>query len=177
MSPFLDPRAWAAIVLAGFLFASGWHVNGWRLGEQIAAADAARQQQARQAAEAIAARATTTQALQAAQAAMYIAEEQARQQQVRIITKEVVRYETRPYAGLCQLPGHWVRLDAAAALGLRPDPEGATGPDDRPSGFTDADALAISTERSHRYHQLVARFNGLRDYVRSLPQTCEAAEP
>lgn len=89
---------------------------------------------------------------------------QAETARARVITREVVRYETEnPDAGRCDLPADWLRVhDAAGDPGLPAAAGSAPVPNDTPArAVTDADALRVITEN---YQTCLSEFTRLRQW-------------
>lgn len=146
-------------------FSAGWSANGWRLGEQmakherdVATATATASRTARKAEQASA---EVVAALDARDAALALAASN----RAKSITKEVVRYVESDHAGHCGLSNQWVRIDTAAARGMPTNGATTSAPDAAPSGFTDADALAVITDRSAVCRDTAERLSALQEYV------------
>lgn len=141
-------------------------INGWRLGGQMA------DQQAELSAQATAlserARAIERLSAEASDLSgrLHEARRAASEASAKVIKKEVIRYVQSDYAGRCELPAGWVRLDTAAASGVPADAAATGVPDDAPSGFTDADALAVITDRSMICRAEIDKLEALQEYVR-----------
>ena len=162
----MTPAMWFRLGLCIAIFMCGWTVNGWRLegklnkwladisGEQVEALNQTREIEAR-----------------SSEAAQQSGEqfEQVRQQladEKQVIVKEVIKYVEVNRPGHCQLSNRWVRIDTASAIGVPPDHAPVAGPDDAPSGFTDADALDVIQQRNFICREEIAKVRGLQDYIR-----------
>lgn len=158
----------AALIFVSAVFGFGYKVAEWRYDAIIANTNA---ELAEARAVAVGEGLAKTKAMQEAAdsvSALLELKREAAKVQERVIVKEVVRYEKAPYAGKCQLNNHWVRTDTAAALGLPVDTSAASGNDDAPSGFTDIDALSISTQRSAICRAEIDKLEILQQYVRDI---------
>lgn len=144
----------------------GWMINGWRLGGQIAE----QQSELSAKATALSERARAIERLSAESSdlsgQLHESRRAASEARAKVITKEVIRYVQSDYAGRCELPAGWVRLDTAAASGVPADAAATGVPDDAPSGFTDADALAVITDRSMICRAEIDKLEALQEYVR-----------
>lgn len=159
----------AAVLAMVVAFGAGWVANGWRLGLVLAEGE-------RDLATSKAETAKKTLEVErldveraAAIADRYEAERAAQEAEARVIVKEVIKYEKAPYAGRCQLPAHWVRIDAESALGLPENSTTSGRADGAPSGFTDVDALQVVSERNRICRAEIKKLELLQDYVRGLP--------
>lgn len=155
----------AALALLG-CFAAGWVVNGWRLGEEMAQWERDLEASRLQASE----KAREVELLSADIATvngkLFEVRKEVAKAKARVITREVTKYVNSPYAGQCALPVGWVRLDTASATGVSSNDTAITGADDAPSGFTDADALAVIADRNHICRAEIAKLTALQEYVR-----------
>lgn len=160
-------RIAAAIGGAVLIFGAGWKVNGWRLGEEM---------EQREKEIALAAiegyKLTREKENKSAEVTIDIgtahAEKEVEVKVVeRVVTKEVIKYVQAPYAGHLNMPLGWVRLDSASATGRMPgDILPAAGPDDAPSGFTDADAIAVIADRNNICRAEIRKLESLQSWVR-----------
>lgn len=150
----------------GAVFYSGWAVNGWRLGVQIAKTETALAEARVEAS----AKARQIEAHSAALAQLngefHAALQAAEAARGRAITKRVIEYVQAPHAGRCALPADWVRLDTASAAGVPPDAVPVPGAAGAASGFTDADALAVIVERNRVCRAEINKLTALQKYVR-----------
>lgn len=156
---------WLHLGIALALFLSGWQVSSWRSDAVIARLNQAAAAASKKASEK--ARLLETQSAELAHAvsARYAAEAAAANMKTETITKKVIEYVEAPYAGHCDMPNGWVRLDTAAATGMPPDDSTFMGIDAAPSGITDAEALEVITERSRICRGELAKLVSLQAYV------------
>ncbi|WP_372809309.1 hypothetical protein [Litorivivens sp.] len=170
----LPLRAKAAVLVA-LLAAAGWIGWEWRdrsADLEITELRLSYEKASNKALEASQALADASARVAKERAAAFESGRQEGEANAKVIVKEVIRYEKAEYSGRCDLSNHWVRLDTAAATGVRPDTVTTGGSDDAASGVTDADALAVSTERSAIYHAEVRKLRALQEYVNALPEQC-----
>ena len=150
-------RVYAIIFSAGIL--TGWLVNGWRIGEQIAADGRDAVQYARSV------------DLLSREASDLTAERYELQRELseasgRIIEKEVIRYVENPDHGNCVLPDDFVRIDTEAATGVPSDQRAAVGTDDTAARFTDADLIQVLADRSEICLAEIEKLTALQEWVR-----------
>lgn len=138
---------------------TGWLVNGWRLGEQIAA-DARDAVQYARSVELISREASDL------TAERYELQRELSEASGRVITREVIRYVENPDHGQCVLPDDFVRLDTAAATGMPGNVASTTGSDGTAARFTDADLIQVLTDRSDICRAEIEKLTALQEWVR-----------
>lgn len=148
-----------AIVIAAFL--AGWAVNGWRIGENIAEAEAQRARDTIEIERLNTEKADAISALHAAKAAAQVVK-------TRTITKEVIKYVQSDDAGKCDLSDDWVRIHNDST-GVSSDTETTAGTDDT-SGRTktDVDALVTVTDNYAICRVNAARLEALQKWADSI---------
>ena len=154
----------AAALIAAFY--AGWSVNGWRLGQQmerwgkeLAQAKVQAYQEARKA-EFISSE------LAQRNAELHAVKVAAESQKQKVIVKEVIKYAKADYAGKCDLPIKWVRIDTASAAGVSEDSAAIAGADGAASGITDTDAIAVIQDRNFICRTEMMKLESLQNYVR-----------
>lgn len=155
-----------AVVILSATFYSGWAVNGWRLGLEISRHETAlaeAREKAQELARSVEARSAELAKLNGE---LHAARQAAEAAEARVITKRVIEYVQAPHAGRCALPADWVRLDTASATGMPPDATAVAGAPGAASGFTDADAIEVITERNRICRAEIAKLSALQAYVR-----------
>lgn len=85
----------------------------------------------------------------------------------RVVIKEVVKYAESPNAGKCDLPNKWVR-EFNRSAGVPKDTAPASRSDDSASGYTDIDALEVTTENNLNHRSCIVRYKRLQDWARGL---------
>lgn len=105
---------WGLLLVFLFGVFLGWKTNGWRLESAINGAKAT------QVTSTVTHERKATASAHKADAAPAAAQ-QAQQQQVRVITKEIIRYVQTPAAAQ-PMPAEWVQIHDAAATGMPADP-------------------------------------------------------
>lgn len=156
----------AAVVL-GSAFLSGWKVNGWRLGEQMAELAAEQAEQAVEIAQGIIKIERLNREKSEAIAAQATAQQAAQRVKATIVTKEVLVYVQDPTTGHCELPDSWVRSHDQAA-GVPEVTDTTSKPDGVPAkAVTDRDALIAVTDNYNICLQNAIRHRALIDWARS----------
>lgn len=89
----------------------------------------------------------------------------------RIVTQEVIRYVQSPDHGQLVLPGDWVRIHDAAALGARSGLPAATFPSAGAyadaARITDADSIAVVADNYGTCHEIRDQLQALQSWVRA----------
>ena len=137
---------------------TGWLVNGWRLGEQIAA-DARDAVQYARSVELISREASDL------AAERYELQRELSEASGRVITSEVIRYVENPDHGQCVLPDDFVRIDTSAATGVSGSVVAASGADGTGQRFTDADLIQVLTDRSEICRAEMEKLTALQEWV------------
>ena len=150
-----------AILIA--TFAAGWSVNGWRIGEDIAAAEAQRARDTIEIERLNAENANEVAARHAAEAAAQVVK-------TRTITKEVIKYVQSPDAGQCDLSDDWVRIHNESP-GVSTTTETPSRTDDTPrEPKNDVDALVTITDNYAICQANATKLQALQKWAKSINQ-------
>jgi len=150
-----------AILIA--TFAAGWSVNGWRIGEDIAAAEAQRARDTIEIERLNAENANEVAARHAAEAAAQVVK-------TRTITKEVIKYVQSPDAGQCDLSDDWVRIHNDST-GVSTTTETPSRTDDTPrESKNDVDALVTITDNYAICQANATKLQALQEWAKSINQ-------
>lgn len=121
-------------ILAIGSYAAGWAVNGWKWEAKYDKREANLAVAHAEAVEAARAEERASAAITVTVGDTHAEKEAEIKVVERVVTKKVIEYVQAPYAGKCDLPVSWVRLDTLSAVGTAAEagkpaaqPHGGTG--------------------------------------------------
>lgn len=154
-----------ALVIFAVGFGSGWGINDWRLGKQLAETQ---RDFATATAEASALREAKQKADRARNDAItdaLVAEINAENTRSKVIIKEVIQYVQDPVADACPLPYGWLRLYDGSATGVLPPADGpAVAAAGRGEAITTVTALPVIADNNESCRLDKIRLQGWQDW-------------